>query len=353
MDNKRIPFRSSLSRRQFLKIVAIGGTALAGNLMLGDMLKHNEVPVIRESQLLMNTVVSLTLIDDDPANAREACDACLQAMRRYVDVFNRFDPHSQVSKLNNEGKLKRPDPLLVDLLHQADLLGKLSDGAFDISIKPLLDVYLLAQKDHGRLPDSRDVRSALRLVDYRKIFYDNDEVGFSLPGMNITFDGIAKGLVVDAGVAALRMTGFDNVIVEAAGDLMASGERDVQVPWKIGIRPPREGMDGQLPILNIKNRAVATSGDYLQAFTDDYSMNHILDPRMGVSSTELTSVTVVAPSAGLADGLATAIMVLGTRNGLELLNSFPGCDAYVIEKNLQPAYSRGMSQYFFDHGLDV
>jgi thiamine biosynthesis lipoprotein len=172
-----------------------------------------------------------------------------------------------------------------------------------------------------------------------------------MPGMNLTFDGIAKGLVVDAGVDALRTSGFENVIVEAAGDLLASGERDFQIPWKIGIRPPRNGMTQQLPILHIKNQAVATSGDYLSSFTDDFSMNHILDPRRGFSSPELSSATVIAPSASLADGLATTIMVLGVQAGLELLKSFPGCDAYLLDKDLQPVCSPGMKAYLSENEL--
>jgi FAD:protein FMN transferase len=141
--------------------------------------------------------------------------------------------------------------------------------------------------------------------------------------------------------------------VEAAGDLLASGEHGFQTPWKIGIRLPRDGMTQPLPILHIKNQAVATSGDYLQAFTADYSMHHILDPRRGISSPELASATVVAPTASLADGLATAIMVLGVKDGLELLKSFPGCEAYLIDKNLQHASSPGMEAYFSDNVLET
>jgi FAD:protein FMN transferase len=152
---------------------------------------------------------------------------------------------------------------------------------------------------------------------------------------------------VDAGVASLRMQGFENVIVEAAGDLLAAGERGLQAPWRIAIRPPREGMS-QLPVLNIKNQAVATSGDYLQAFTADYSSNHILDPRRGFSSTGLSSATIVAPTASLADGLATAVMVLGVRDGLELLKTFPGCEAWLIDKDLQSTCSPGMKAFSSD-----
>jgi thiamine biosynthesis lipoprotein len=349
MNSDQTSQKTILSRRQFLKIVAIGGAALTTGLILGfgnDIFETSQAAVIRETHLMMNGVVNLTLVSDDPAKAKAACDACVREMRRRVDVFNRFDPKSQLSQLNAEGRLKRPDSMLVNLLNQSELISRASAGAFDISIKPLLDLYLGAQAMNGGLPSMEDVLCALRLVDYKKIVYAENEIGFSCPEMSLTLDGIAKGAVVDAGVVTLRMRGFDNVIVEAAGDLLAAGERNLQVPWKIGIRPPRDGMIQPPPVLHIKNRAVATSGDYLQAFTTDYSIHHILDPHRGFSSSELSSATVIAPSASLADGLATAIMVLGVHDGLELLKSFPGCEAYLIDKQLLSTCSPGMGAYF-------
>jgi thiamine biosynthesis lipoprotein len=351
MNSDQTSQETILSRRQFLEIVAIGGAALTTGLILGfgnDIFETSQAAVIRETHLMMNAVVNLTLVSDDPAKAKAACDACVRDMRRRVDVFNRFDPKSQLSQLNTEGRLIRPDSMLVDLLNQSALISRASTGAFDISIKPVLDLYLAAQALNGGLPALKDILFTLKLVDYNKIVYDENEVGFSLPGMNLTLDGIAKGAVVDAGVDTLRKNGFDNVIVEAAGDLLAAGERDLQVPWKIGIRPPRDGMSQPPPVLHIKNRAVATSGDYLQAFTPDYSTHHILDPRRGFSSSELSSATVIAPSASLADGLATAIVVLGVHDGLELLKSFPGCEAYLIDKNLRSTCSPGMEAYLSD-----
>ena len=348
MNNNHTFLHKNISRRQFLKIVAISGTAVAGGLKLGfdnNIIGFNEAQIITETHLLMDGVINLTLVSDDPTKAKEACAACIYEMRRRVDIFNRFDPKSQLSQLNSEGRLKKPDPKLVDLLNQSEGIAVASGGAFDISIKPILDLYVASQKLNSGLPSREDVLSALKKVDYSKIAYDKNEIGFSMQGMNLTLDGIAKGAIVDVGVDALRTRGFGNVIVEAEGDLLAAGERDLQVPWKIGIRPPRAGTIQTPPILHIKNMAVATSGDYVESFTSDYSINHILDPRQGISSSELSSATIIAPSACLADGLATAVMVLGVNKGLDLLKSFPGCEAYLIDKNLASTYSTGMGAY--------
>lgn len=344
MDNDPHTQKQSLGRRQFLKIVAASGAALTAGLSFWqgrEFILPDRVPVVHETLLLMNTVVNLTLVGEQAPKARQACQACVQEMQRQVNVFNRFDPNSDLSQLNANGKLKKPAPGLVALLHQAEQISQASAGAFDVSIKPLLDLYLAAQAAGSGQPEYEAISSKLKLVDHSRIHYDLDEVWFSTPGMNLTLDGIAKGAVVDAGVGSLKEWGFVNVIVEAAGDLLAAGEKALQSPWRIGIRQPRPQMSS-LPVLNIRNAAVASSGDYMQAFSPDYSSHHILDPRRGFSPADLCSATVIAPTASLADGLATAVMVLGRQEGLKVVSKFPQCEAYLIGKDLESCWSPGM-----------
>jgi thiamine biosynthesis lipoprotein len=153
--------------------------------------------------------------------------------------------------------------------------------------------------------------------------------------MSITLDGIAKGYIVDAGVKILRGHGFENVLVEAGGDLLASGYKAAEVPWKIGIQSPRKGRSGLMQILSVKNQGVATSGDYMQSYSPDFANHHIIDPRCGRSPREIASVTVIAPTATLADGLSTTLMVLGPEAGTRLMKHFPDCEAYLIGKDLK------------------
>jgi thiamine biosynthesis lipoprotein len=154
--------------------------------------------------------------------------------------------------------------------------------------------------------------------------------------MGVTLDGIAKGYIVDQGVATLRQSGFDNVYVEAGGDLMVTGAKPAQQPWRIGVRQPRPEMDWQMPVIaTTAPLAIATSGDYMQAFTEDLRHHHILDPRTGMSPPELASATVTAPSAALADALATAAMVLGPQRAAAAVESFAGCAGLFIGKDLR------------------
>jgi thiamine biosynthesis lipoprotein len=142
-------------------------------------------------------------------------------------------------------------------------------------------------------------------------------------------------------VKVLNRLGFANVLVEAGGDLLASGKKSPDLPWQIGIQSPRKEKVGLLGNFNVENRAVAAFGDYMQPFTADMKQHHILDPRTGYSAPELASVTVIAPSAALADGLTTTIMNLGPQAGLGVIENLTGCEACLISKDLQIVNSSG------------
>lgn len=339
--------RNSLSRRQCLKVLAASGAAagLAWRFRSDRLFAGPEQApeVIHESHFLMGTVLTMTLVSDDPDQAKTAATAALTEMTRLVGIFSRFDTTSQLSQLNTYGLLRSPDPALVGILKQAFDVQQASDGAFDITVKPLLELY--QDTLPGSLPSPAEVHRTLKLVGAEKLVFDEREIGFAVKGMGLTLDGIAKGAVIDGGVRVLRQHGFSNVIVEAGGDLFASGSRSAGTPWKIGVRSPRFERSTPMPRLNVQNQAVATSGDYLQCFTPDHSAHHILDPRQGISSPELASATVIGPSAVLADALATAIMVAGVKDGLEILQQFPGCEAYLVDKQLQVVSSPGLERY--------
>lgn len=121
---------------------------------------------------------------------------------------------------------------------------------------------------------------------------------------------------------------------------MAGGHRLSGGPWRIGIRRPRPGLALQARF-EARERAVATSGDYMQPFTADFAQHHILDPRTGRSAPELASATVLAPDAATADGLATLAMVLGPRRARALLEDLPGCEGYLVGKGLEVTRTSG------------
>lgn len=316
---------NKVSRRDFLKITAITGLALGLGASIEQLARQKQVVKVAETHLLMGTIVNLSVFSKNHASGREAIRKTVAEMTRLIAYFDHRNTSSLLSQLNHTGHIATAPDELKTLICKSQELGDLSGGAFDITVKPLIDAYQQGISD---------ISAPIRLVDFRKIHTDGDEIMLSQPGMSITLDGIAKGCVVDGGVAVLHSLGFDNVLVEAGGDMMASSSEIDGEAWKIGIRHPRN-QSSMLFSFSVQNKAVATSGDYLNYFTPDLSSYHIIDPRVGKSPSELCSATVIASAATEADALSTTLMVLGIQTGMDLIQKIPGAEALLIDKKLR------------------
>ena len=317
-----------VSRRQVLRIVAVGGIA-AGTAWKFATSRPAPASAVTETRSLMGTTVNLTVLGPDERASRAAVEATLARMESLEGALSRYRDDSQVGRLNRDGAIDDAGEDLLALLELGRELHARSDGAFDVTVQPLLDLY----RAGGALPDDAAIAACLPRVDASAVRVEGSRVRFDRPGMKITLDGIGKGYIVDRAVDELRGRGFENVLVEAGGDLVASGTKAGDRPWRLGIRRPRSGMKKML-LVDARDRAIATSGDYMQPFTPDYRLHHILDPRTGVSANELASSTVLAPNAALADGLATLTMVAGARRASAILEAMDGCEGCFIGKDL-------------------
>lgn len=320
-----------ITRRQAIRIVALGGLALGlGN----EELRHltattpSALSRVHETRLLMGTIATLTIITDKPTEARAAIDEAFARMDQLEQVLSRFKPNSQVSTLNRLGALTGATPDLSSLMSKAIAYSEETAGAFDVTVEPLLNIYRVAAQQ-GHLPDAAEVARLRARVDYRKIRKQGDDISLR-PGMAITLDGLAKGYVLDAGADVLVRAGFADVLVEAGGDMMACGMTG-SGGWQIGIQSPSSAVAALLGTVRVENAALATSGDYRNHFlTTEH--HHILDPHTGNSPMDLSSVTVLAPNACDADALSTALMVLGPIAGQAFIAQEPQAEALMVDK---------------------
>lgn len=288
----------------------------------------------------MGTQINLIVYGPDCDTAEKAVHETFSRMEEAIGCLSRHNRESELSALNRNGNLDNPSKDLHNVLLLARQVSDLTHGSFDITVLPLLELYK-NRKDSGSLPTGNELNSTLELVDYRNVALTPSSIHFRKKGMGVTLDGIGKGYIVDQGIDTLRALGFDSVYVEAGGDLMVTGPKEGNKPWRIGIRNPRPGKAGKLIAIGVTHQAVATSGDYMQAFTPDLRFHHIIDPRTGISPPELASATVTAPTVALADALATAAMVLGPDKSRALLESIPGCEGLFIGKDLQRYQTAG------------
>lgn len=330
--------KNHLGRRDFLKMAACSGIAIGlGSVLTRHELERRGLKEVHQTISLMGTILNLTLVSEDKRQAQKAINITLTAMDHLIQIFDYRNPSSALARLNRQGILTEAPSELVQVIQRAAYFSELTGGAFDVTVKPVLDAYR-----QGRQPTD----SELRLVDYRKITLEKNILRFEHNGMLITLDALAKGRVIDEGVAALRSCGFHQVIVEAGGDLAAAGFRPDGSAWQVGVQSPRAqehpGMLAVFPVETAGNIAgVATSGDYQDAFSADFQRNHLIDPATGNSPQDLASGTVLAKSAMDADALSTAMMVLGPERGIALVSQLPDVEALLVGKNLQIYRSTG------------
>lgn len=327
-----------LTRRNILRMLAVAGTgAVAWKVV---RFGRGAPGVVRRSRVMMGTGVELTVLCDEREAAEAAAEATLERMAELEALLTRYRPDSELSRLNATGAIASASDALLDVLRLAETVSNLGDGAFDVTVQPLLDVWRERVDSLGASPGADAVERAMTLVDHRALRIEGRRVTLGRSGMRVTLDGIGKGYIVDAGVATLKKRGFPNVFVDAGGDLVAAGDKGSGRPWRVGIRNPRPGL-AMSARFDARNVAVATSGDYMQSFTPDHAHHHIVDPRTGRSAPELASATVTAADAATADALATLAMNLGSQRARELLEELPDCEGYLVSKGLAVTRTSG------------
>jgi thiamine biosynthesis lipoprotein len=334
-----------MDRRQALRITAVAGTGLAlGGGLVAGVLRRAGLHRVSESRTRMGTVVTITVVHPEADEARRMVGASFEEMERLESVLSRHRPDTPLSRLNTTGLLSDPPPELVEVVERAEAYSVLSDGAFDVTVKPLLDLYGAAFDGGDRPPSERDVRAARALVDHRGVRIEGDAIRLADPRMSITLDGIAKGYIVDRTIDVLVASGADRVMVNAGGDMASAGDGSVDDPWTVSIQDPRDERR-YVELVRLAGDCIATSGDYMRTFTEDRRFHHIIDPRTGYSPTHTSSVSVLAPTAMDADALSTAVLVLGPVEGRALLEGLRGVEGVVVGKDGVQVRTSGMRRH--------
>ncbi|CAK8711273.1 FAD:protein FMN transferase [Candidatus Electrothrix aarhusensis] len=356
--NSKTSQKTYLTRRSFLHIVALAGFAGAAGAARFVPFSPDAPPLltVRKSFPLMGTQLNLTVYSQDRDQAEAAITAMISRMQGLEGKLSRHQQTSEVATLNRTGSLDRPSQELRTVLELADTIHRQTAGAFDITVLPLLTLYQQHKEQLRSQPAL--IQSLVRNIGQEQLHLTSSQVRLDSKGtaknvagntagnmekLGITLDGIGKGYIVDQGVATLKSFGFQQILVEAGGDLLVSGSKPQGAPWRIGIRNPRPEIPRELLTVTGENMAVATSGDYFQPFIPDLLSHHIINPKTGFSPPELASCTITAPNAALADALATGCMVLGKADSVDLLAGMPGCEGLFIGKDLKVQKTDGFA----------
>ncbi len=247
--------------------------------------------------------------------------------RRVEKLMSRFLAESDVSRISQAAG-GTATKIHADSLHVLQLSGQLykrSGGAFDVTVGPLVKLYRKSYKEHKKPPGPEEISAARKLMGSEKLKIDSSAGTATLlqAGMSIDLSAVAKGFSVDVVIEKLRALGASAALVEIGGEVRAFGHKPGGKTWTVGINHPRKE-NILVAALTLKEGSLATSGDYQQFFKlGTRRASHIVDPRSGKPVVGgAVSVSVLAPTCALADGLATAISVLGPTEGLKLVESY-------------------------------
>ena len=287
----------------------------------------------------------------DVSGLKDKIEKRLQEINAAMSTYQKDSEISRFNAFKQAGiKFKISDDFY-RVMKTAQTIYRLSDGAWDGTVNPLVDLWGFG---HGgqknKIPAEYEISALLP-----NIGFDNIEVlapGYLVKknaAVTLDLSSIAKGYGVDQVADTIRKEGFENYLVEIGGEVCASGFRPDGKQWRIGINRPKTdaAFDDVYKVVRLHNRAFATSGDYRNFFVvNGVRYAHIIDPRTGYPiSNSVVSVSIIADTCAFADGLATAIMVLGPGKGIDLLNRLDGVEGLlIVEKmdgSLENFYSKG------------
>lgn len=295
--------------------------------------------------ILMGTTVNIKVKDN--TNVLNIINSSIDAMKQVTNVFNRYDPNSEVSQINKD-KEKVSVYISEEFKNMLELsfwLNKRSLGAFDITVGPLEELWGFYDDRPKFLPTTEQIRTAIKKCSMDNLKIKGNDLIFQDPEMELDFNALAKGYAVDAAVKVLKDNGIKRAIVDAGGDVYCIGDNNGQ-GWHVGVRDP-EKKDNIVGFFTISNKAAATSGGYEKFITiKDKEYPHIIDPRTGYpADSNVVSSTVLSSKCTIADALATAFFVLHPEQSLNIVESDPDLETIVITKE------NGSFKYYVSSGL--
>jgi thiamine biosynthesis lipoprotein len=294
----------------------------------------------------MGTELRLSAWTQDNAAAQKAFDAVLAEFARLEGLMSVWREGSDVQRINEAAGRGPVDvsPETIELLLLARQVSDWTGGKFDVTFAALSPFWRFDHDQDNRVPPASDIAAALSLIDYRQLEVNVPArtVFLRRDGMRIHLGGIGKGYAVDRGAAILRRHGIANFMIQSGGDLYVAGRRGDR-PWQIAIQDPRGAPDRVIAALALSDLTVSTSGDYERAFVQDgVRYHHLLDPDSGQPARGCRSVSIVAASAVVADGLATGVFVMGPEQGLALIERLPGVEGVIVTAGNEVLVSSGL-----------
>lgn len=283
----------------------------------------------------MGTVFSITLYAPDADAATAAAEAAFRRVTKLDRMMTDYDTNSELMRLclTSVGEPKRVSPELFEIIKESLRVAKETDGAFDITVGPMVRAWRAARKTH-HLPTEAEIAEMRKAIGWRKVRLDakNQTVTLLAPRMHLDLGGIAKGYAADQALAVMRRMGIKSALVAASGDIAIGDAPPGKTGWKIGIE--KLGSNGLVRSVFLHNAGVSTSGGTEQFVEiNGVRYSHIIDPATGLGMTNRIQTTVIGPNATITDGLDTPTAIMGAKRAMALVDSQAKLAAFIITQD--------------------
>lgn len=301
-------------------------------LIVGTILiirNQNITPYHNDKGMVFGTTYSITYQADSSLHT-----SIKKELQKVDEALSPFNKQSVITAVN-ENRNMTVNKMFADVFLMAEKISEDTDGAFDITVAPLVNAWGFGFKS-GKHPSRHDIDSLKTIIGYKKVSLNDLRVTKTDPRVMLDCSSIAKGYGSDAVAAMLEQHGVKNYMVEIGGEIVTKGISQKRMPWKIGVTKP---IDDSLSlsqeiqcIINVTDKAMATSGNYRNFYYHGgKKYAHTIDPKTGYPvQHSILSATVIANNCATADAYATAFMVMGMEKAQKLLERHPELMAYII-----------------------
>jgi thiamine biosynthesis lipoprotein len=305
-------------------------------------------PPPSRSETVFGTWCTVNIVE---GGGTKALEVAFSELHRLDELLSSFKPESEVSAVNRAagGKAVVVSPDTFDAIKSALDYARLTEGVVDPTVEPLVALWGIGT-DHARVPSKQEIAAALKLVDWKSVELDETKSTVRLvkPGMALDLGAFAKGWAADRIRDDLAKAGVKAAIIDLGGNIFVFGKKKDGKPWKVGIQDPDKERGSYMGIVSTYGASVTTAGVYERFFIQDgLRYHHILDLANGYPARSgLLAVTVIADTSALADGIDTALLILGREKGMALASRIPGIQVIMADEQGKVWLSPGANKSF-------
>lgn len=316
------------SRRRLLKIVGVAAVGAIVGKSFVTFKDKTELKKVTWNGTALGSQAEITIYHPSEKEAHKILTKSVGELTGLENLFSLYKDSSQLSLLNKKGYLENPHPEMVNIFNLSKKYSEMTNGAFDVTVQPLWNIYNKSFTDLGKPPLNTQISNALKLVDWKSIKVEKTKISYEIEGMSSTLNGIAQGYITDKIAESLINSGISNTLVQL-GEYRGVGDHPEGRPWRLLISNPEH--TNSIGEVEFTDAAVATSAGLGTPFDLSGKYHHIFNPKSGYNDNEYLQVSVISKTAAEADALATAFLIMNPKKsealaknlkvGFEVLNN--------------------------------